>query len=179
MERHGFIQDKLDVKVLILFVMSKVIYPVDEQTIYELCLQDDKLSYFDVLESIPEMVDTGHLEHTEEGYVITEKGKSDCLLTQDSIAFPVMQRAERAVERFNREIRRDSMVRTEILNQPSGDYLAVMRLDDEMGPLMTLELYAPSARQAKLLTDRFRTQADELFREITTRLTAKPAQEEN
>ena len=28
MEQHGFIQDMLDVKVLILFVMAKLSYPV-------------------------------------------------------------------------------------------------------------------------------------------------------
>ena len=45
MEQHGFIQDMLDVKVLILFVMAKLSYPVSLQKIYELCYQDDKLSY--------------------------------------------------------------------------------------------------------------------------------------
>ena len=44
MEQHGFIQDMLDVKVLILFVMAKLSYPVSLQKIYELCYQDDKLS---------------------------------------------------------------------------------------------------------------------------------------
>ena len=34
MEQHGFIQDMLDVKVLILFVMAKLSYPVTLQTIY-------------------------------------------------------------------------------------------------------------------------------------------------
>ena len=36
MEQHGFIQDMLDVKVLILFVMAKLSYPVPLQTIYEI-----------------------------------------------------------------------------------------------------------------------------------------------
>ncbi|MGN1028087.1 MAG: DUF4364 family protein, partial [Faecousia sp.] len=48
MQRLGFIHDMLDVKVLILFVMSRVAYPVNTQQIYELCYQDDCLSYFDV-----------------------------------------------------------------------------------------------------------------------------------
>ena len=54
MEQHGFIQDMLDVKVLILFVMAKLSYPVPLQTIYELCYQDDKLSYFDVSVAVPQ-----------------------------------------------------------------------------------------------------------------------------
>ena len=61
MQRLGFIHDMLDVKVLILFVMARVGYPVTMQEIYELCYQDDCLSYFDVCTAIPEMVQSGHL----------------------------------------------------------------------------------------------------------------------
>ena len=39
MQRLGFIHDMLDVKVLILFVMARVSYPVNVQQIYELCYQ--------------------------------------------------------------------------------------------------------------------------------------------
>ena len=63
MERHGFIQDILDVKILILYVMSLVQDPVSAQTIYELSYQDERLSYFDVQEAIPQMVESGHLEN--------------------------------------------------------------------------------------------------------------------
>ena len=80
MERHGFIHDMLDVKVLILYIMSRAMYPVDLQKIYELSYQDDGLSYFDVAQAVPQMVESGHLEPVEgERYVITEKG-TDSLL---------------------------------------------------------------------------------------------------
>ena len=70
MQRLGFIHDMLDVKVLILFVMSKVSYPVTCQEIYELCYQDDCLSYFDVCTAIDEMVKTGHLKKVDEEHYI-------------------------------------------------------------------------------------------------------------
>ena len=61
MQRLGFIHDMLDVKVLILFVMARVSYPVTVQQMYELCYQDDCLSYFDICTAVPEMVKSGHL----------------------------------------------------------------------------------------------------------------------
>ena len=67
MQRLGFIHDMLDVKVLILFVMARVSYPVNIQQIYELSYQDDCLSYFDVCTAVPEMVKSGHLKELEEG----------------------------------------------------------------------------------------------------------------
>ena len=76
MERHGFVHDMLDVKVLILYIMARVSYPVDLQKIYELSYQDDGLSYFDVAEAVPQMIESGHLERVDgERYVITEKGR--------------------------------------------------------------------------------------------------------
>ena len=164
MQRLGFIHDMLDVKVLILFVMARVNYPVNTQQIYELCYQDDSLSYFDVCTAIPEMVKSGHLKELEaECYEITEKGRADGSLTEDSIAFTVKQRADNAVARFNRQIRRSSFVKTQIIPRDSGDFSVIMALDDEMGNLMTLELVAPNQRQAVRLGKLFERKAEAVY----------------
>ena len=164
MQRLGFIHDMMDVKVLILFVAARSGYPMTCQEIYELCYQDDCLSYFDVCTAIPEMVKSGHLKENEEGcYVITEKGKADGSLTEDSIAFTVKQRADNAVARFNRQIRRSSFVKTQIIPRDGGDFSVIMALDDEMGNLMTLELVAPNQRQAVRLGKLFEKKAEAVY----------------
>jgi len=164
MQRLGFIHDMLDVKVLILFVMARVSYPVNIQQIYELSYQDDCLSYFDVCTAVPEMVKSGHLKELEDAnYEITEKGKADGALTEDSIAFTVKQRAENAVSRFNRQIRRSSFVKTQIIPRDDGDYSVIMSLDDESGNLMTLELMAPNQRQAVRLGKLFERKAEAVY----------------
>ena len=161
MQRLGFIHDMLDVKILILFVMARVSYPVTNGEIYELCYQDDCLSYFDVCTAIPEMVKSGHLQEVEEGrFVITEKGRADGSLTEDSIAFTVKQRAENAVAKYNRQIRRSSFVKTQVIPRESGDFSVIMALDDEMGNLMTLELSAPDQRQGNRLARLYENKAE-------------------
>ena len=171
MQRLGFIHDMLDVKVLILFVMSKVNYPVTPQEIYELCYQDECLSYFDVCTAIPEMVKSGHLQELEgEKYEITPKGRETESLTADSIAFTVKQRAENAVNRFNRQIRRSSFVKTQIIPRESGDHSVILSLDDEMGNLMTLELLAPDQRQAVRLSRLCEKKAETVYALIMTEL---------
>ena len=164
MQRLGFIHDMLDVKVLILFVTARSGYPLTCQEIYELCYQDDCLSYFDVCTAIPEMVRSGHLKALdEEKYEITPKGKADGALTEDSIAFTVKQRAENAVARFNRQMRRSSFVKTQVIPRENGDFSVIMALDDEMGNLMTLELVAPDPRQAVRLSRLFEKKAESVY----------------
>ena len=171
MQRLGFIHDMLDVKVLILFVMARVSYPVNIQQIYELSYQDDCLSYFDVCTAVPEMVKSRHLSALEdERYQITEKGRSDGELTADSIAFTVKQRAENAVARFNRQIRRSSFVKTQIIPREGGDCSVIMALDDELSNLMTLELVAPDQRQAVRLAKLFEKKAETIYNLTMTAL---------
>ena len=164
MKRLGFIHDMMDVKVLILFVAARSSYPMTCQEIYELCYQDECLSYFDVCTAIPEMVTSGHLRQLEEErYEITEKGREDGAITEDSIAFTVKQRAENAVARFNRQLRRSSFVKTQVLPRNNGEFSVVMSLDDETGNLMTLELMAPNQRQAVRLSRLFEKKAENVY----------------
>ena len=164
MQRHGFIHDMMDVKVLILFVAARSNYPMTNQEIYELCYQDECLSYFDVCTAIPELVTSGHLEVVEdERYQITEKGRQDGEITADSIAYTVRQRAENAVARFNRQLRRSSFVKTQIIPRENGECSVVMVLDDEFSNLMTLELAAPDQRQAVRLSKLFEKKAEIIY----------------
>ena len=164
MQRLGFIHDMLDVKVLVLFVMSRASFSMTMQEVYEVCYQDDCLSYFDICTAIPEMVVSGHLrEVDDEKFEITDKGRQDGSVTEDSIAFTVKQRAENAIARFNRQLRRSSFVKTQILPRENGDFSVVMALDDEQGNLMTLELMAPDQRQAVRLSKLFERKAEDVY----------------
>ena len=164
MQRLGFIHDMLDVKILILFVLARVNCPVDRQQIYELCYQDDSLSYFDICTAIPEMIRSGHLTEVEqERYQITDKGREDGGATQDTLAYTVKTRAENAVEHFNRQTRRGSYVKTQVQPRGSGEYSVRMSLDDEMGNLMTMELLAPNQRQAVRLSKLLEKKAEAVY----------------
>ncbi len=180
MKRLGFIHDMMDVKVLILYVASRSSYPLTTQEVYELCYQDECLSYFDVCTALPQMVETGHMQKLEdERYEITEKGRADGKLTEDSIAFTVKQRAENAVEKFNRQLRRSSFVKTQIIPRDNGDFSVVMALDDEMGNLMTLELVAPNQRQAIRLGRLFEKKAESIYNLTMTELLNDPEELED
>ncbi len=167
----GFIQGMLDVKVLVLYIMNRAAYPINMQQIYDLVYQDDRLSYFDLAQAVPQMVDTGHLEMIDsERYVITEKGREACSVTEDSIAYPVMLRAQTAVEQFNRTIRRSSFVRTSIEKTEHSGYAVHLSLNDEQGDLLHIDLAAPSQKHAHRLAKAFSERAEVVYRVIMDQL---------
>ena len=164
LKKLGFIHDMMDVKVLILYVTARTAYPLTVQELYELCYQDDCLSYFDVCTAVPELVQSGHLQALpEERYEITDKGRQHGELTADTVAFTVKQRVENAVEKFNRQLRRKSFVTTEVHANEAGEILVTMSLKDEVGHLMTLSLMAPDNRQAHRLGRLLEQKAEDIY----------------
>ena len=175
MQPRGFIHDMLDVKVLILFIMARVACPIDLQKIYELAYQDDCLSYFDLAQAVPQMVDSGHLEEVEgKRYVITEKGREACAVTEDAVAYPVMQRAQAAVDRYNRAVRRSSFVKTSVRQREGGDYSVSLSLNDEVSDLLKMELMAPTQKHAYRLAAAFSENAETIYRLIMDQLLSQP-----
>ena len=175
MEQRGYIHNMMDVKVLVLYIMSRVLYPVDLQKIYELAYQDDCLSYFDLAQAVPQMGDSGHREEVEgKRYVITEKGREACAVTEDAVAYPVMQRAQAAVDRYNRAVRRSSFVKTSVRQREGGDYSVSLSLNDEVSDLLKMELMAPTQKHAYRLAAAFSENAETIYRLIMDQLLSQP-----
>ena len=171
LEPRGFIQDMLDVKLLVLYIMARVMYPVDLQKIYELAFQDDRLSYIDLAQAVPQMVESGHLEEVEgDRFVITQKGKDAGAVTEDAIAYPVMQRAQAAIDNFNRTVRRSGFVKTSLERREGGEYCVHLSLNDEVSDLLKMELMAPSQKHAVLLANACSENAETVYRVIMDQL---------
>ena len=91
-------------------------------------------------------------------------------VTEDSVAYPVMQRARAAVERYNRDVRRSSFVKTEIRQRECGDFTVQMSLNDEVSDLLRLELMAPTQKQAHRLAGAFSRNAETIYRLVMDQL---------
>lgn len=163
MGEHGFIRDMLDVKVLILYVADLAERPLSVQNIYELCYHDDRLTYFDVCEAVPQLAASGHLAEVEAGlYEITEKGRENVSITGDSVAYTVRESAKAAVDEFNRECVRSGKVLTEVVEE-DGNFAARMELRDENARLITIEIAAPDKRHARKLAAAFHKCAEQIY----------------
>ncbi len=166
MNRAGFIHDKLDIKFLILYLMSRVAAPVDFTTLADLTFCDDGVEYFDFAESVAELVQTGHLRQEDNRYTITEKGRRNGTVCESSLAFSVRQKCDRNLARVNSALRRDSQVRTELLPREDNGVTLRLILDDDKGNIMTLDMLTVSEAQANQLAEKFRAHPEKLYESI-------------
>ena len=60
------LENKLDVKVFILYLMNKVDEPLEYTTVNDIVLQDEFVNYFDFALCFSELLDAGQVEEAGE-----------------------------------------------------------------------------------------------------------------
>ena len=168
MAPKGFIQDKLEIKFLILYLAARVIEPVPFDTMLDLTLCDDAIDYFDFSDCLADLVRTENLTVDEKSgfYSITEKGRRNSEICETSLPYSVRLRCDKNLSVCNRALRRKNQVKSSTEPRANGTYTVSLSLDDDMGNVMDLKLMVPREDMGKILAARFRKAPEKLHSEI-------------
>lgn len=163
----GFIQDKLEIKFLILYIAARVDEPAPFDTILDLTLCDDAIDYFDFSECLADLVRTEHLTLDQNGlYAITGKGRRNGAACESSLPYSVRRRCDKNLEAWNRKLRRQRQVKASVEPRPNGTYTLRLQLSDDKGGVMDLKLMMVDQTQAKAVAKRFQEAPERLYGQI-------------
>ena len=162
----GFIQDDLDLKLLVLYIMDRTAGPITFLQLFELALCDAGVDYFSLAQAVDQMVATGQLTHEEDRYAITDKGRRNSQICQGGLPPSVRRHCDDNLIRVNEALRRESQVRTRIMDREDGTATLCLTLEDGASPLFQLSLLFPGREQAERWADVFRENPSALYLDI-------------
>lgn len=163
----GFIQDKLEIKFLILYIAARIEEPAPFDTILDLTLCDDAIDYFDFSDCLADLVRTEHLTLSDSGlYALTDKGRRNGAACESSLPYSVRQRCDRNLEEWNRKLRRQRQVKASVDQRPNGTYTVRLQLSDDKSGVMDLKLMMVDRAQAKAAAKRFKESPETLYGQI-------------
>lgn len=145
----GFIQDDLDLKLLVLYIMDRAAGPITFIQLFELALCDAGVDYFSLTQAVDHMVATGQLTREAERCVITDKGRRNSQICESSLPLSVRQHCDRNLIQVNEALRREAQVRTRIMDGNNGTVNLCLTLEDDTSPLFQLTLFSPTRAQAE------------------------------
>ncbi|MBR3641725.1 MAG: DUF4364 family protein [Oscillibacter sp.] len=167
MPRHGFIQDKLEIKFLILYLMSRIIEPLPFDAILDLTMCDNAIDYFDFCECLKDLVSSENLSVGEgELYAITDKGRRNSEICESSLPYSVRLRCDKNLFDWNRKLRRKSQVRATVTDAANGASTVRLSLDDDSGNVMDLKFLVPRRDMGEVIAERFQTAPEKLYSRI-------------
>ena len=161
-ERYGFIHDKLDIKLLILFILRQLPSEIDAEKLADLVLIDGGIGYFDYKVCLAELVNTAQIEEEDGFYQVTAKGSRNCEVLENTLPYSVRAKAQRVMAPVIAEMRRSEMI---LANHETGEngvtvYLA---MNDNVGNIFDLKILAADEQQAKKIEKNFKRSAEAYY----------------
>ena len=166
----GFIRDKLEIKFLILYIVSRVSEPIPLAELQELTMCDDGIDYFDFAECLNDLVETEHLRLDKDCYAITPKGLRNSGICESSLPYSVRIRADRNIADYHKMILRRNQVQSRVVERENGSYTVMLYLRDDVDEIMELELVVATEEMACDLADRFKKNPEQVYSGILTAL---------
>lgn len=164
-ENFGFIREKLDIKILILYILRRLPGAVDPETLLELCQCDEAIGYFDWSDCVSELVETGHVTESDEGYTITEKGERNADAVESSLPYSVRVKVTKLLGPVEERIRRAAMIVARHENGAHGTTVE-LAMSDGMGEVMHLRMLCSGEEQARKIEKAYRRQAESYYQKI-------------
>lgn len=172
MSRYGFIHDRLDIKILVLYIAARLPGAVPLDVLTDLALCDDGVDYFEYSTCLADLVRTGHLEQdAEERYSITEKGRETSEICESSLAYSIRMKVERSIAPHVRQLQRSALIKTDLSERQDGNFAVKLSLDDGIDNILTMEILAGRREHADLMMSNFSRGAEKIFNRILDVLT--------
>ncbi|MGM9615366.1 MAG: DUF4364 family protein [Oscillospiraceae bacterium] len=171
MDNFGFIHDKLDIKILILYILEKLPGAVDPTILSDLALFDGGFTWFDYTDCLAELVQTEQVREENGKYEITEKGRRNVGYVGSGLPYSVRAKADRLTAPTVLAMQRARQIETVTEVQKDGGASVSLRLSDGVGEVIALRLAVPDEASGKSMEANFRKKAEKIYNQILTILT--------
>ena len=165
MDGFGTMLEKLDRKILILFILRRLPDRVDGETLAGLAMGDGSVGYFEYAESLSELVDSENVSLSSDGYKITEKGDQNCEIVESSLPYTVRSKLEKKLKPLAERMRRRAMIKAEHHVGADG-CLVCLAMSDGISNVIDMKLQCGSEDQALIIEENFRRGAEKHYNRI-------------
>ena len=165
-EFAGFISDKLEIKLLILYIADRLVEAAPFEVLQELSMCDQGVDYFAFSDCLADLVRTEHLTLKDDKYLITRKGRDNIRACESGLPYSVRTQVDKAVVAFNHQLRRSSLVTSQVSPRPKGGFTVSLSLSDELDNIMKMELMVTQERMARRIERNFQSWAEDIYSKI-------------
>lgn len=161
----SLIDEKINIKVLIMFVLDKIGFYVTKDDLGEICCSELNYDYFSFSDCLYELIDSGHVAEKKDLYSITIKGKNNVAALYDSLPYSTRKKAEKLSAPIKEKLSRQSMITAEHIKK--GDSVKVhLELSDGKGDVFNLEMLCPNEAVAEKIEKKFKNDAEGYYMSI-------------
>ena len=157
------LENKIDIKVFILYLLNNVGEPLEFTTVNDIVLQDEFVNYFDFVFCFSELLEAEQIDALEPRYVISQNGKETLDSYESSLLPVIRERALKSALRLVAYNRTGKRMLSDITECGEG-YTLKCSIVDKKKTLFSVELYLAEKEYAEKLRANFEDRAEIIYR---------------
>lgn len=169
-------------KILILYLLSIVARPINNDELYRLVLSIQDINYFYFQQFLLDLEANKYIvnypKENEMVYEITENGKSTLDLTLDMLPGIIKVKVDETVKGELREIRNESAVRAEFIPLSETEFIVKCKIIENNVMIFEIQSFATSRDQAINIVKNWEQNAATIYPQVLQMLNKK-AEDEN
>ena len=158
------LNEELDIKIFILYVLSKLPGPCEFESLYDIAYESG-VSYFDYAQCLNDLIDNGNIIRDEDGIYITDMGRKNTEAVFRELPFSVRNKADRFIIPLSEKIQRMALI-TSDYEAADGGYVMHLGMNDGAGDIIKMELFVADEKQAKIIKKKFKRSAEKIYKDI-------------
>ena len=161
-------------KLIILFLLSKVDFPLTNAQILNIILDLDYTNYFNIQYSISELYDSELITNQKVGnksyYRITELGMETLSFFNNLISQAIQDEILEHLKKNQYSLRDEVSTLSEYFKLKGNDYMVRLRVIESNEPIIDLSITVPSEDDAINICDNWGDQSQQVYAYILTSL---------
>lgn len=169
------LQNKVDIKIFILFLLDNLNYPLDDESINNIIVENGYVGTFDFTECFSELLELGHIVGDEvDGktyYHISESGRLVSAELQDSLLESIREASSQSASHILSLHKRGAHIEAEMKERTDKKIYVECRVIEKGGILFSFGVTVSSKTQAEHIISGFREKPEKMFRGLLSVVT--------
>lgn len=161
-------------KLIILFLLDKVDFPLTNAQISNFILEKDYTNYFNIQQSISELIEAefvtietiGHSSH----YRITDSGRETLSFFDNMISSAIQEDIMEYLRKNQYSLRDEVSTLSEYFEAKKGEYMARLRVLEKEESIIDLSIAVPTEEDAARICNNWRTQSQKIYAYVLANL---------
>ncbi len=154
-------------KLMILYLLKKVNFPLNNAQLGDFFLQREYTTYFTLQEAISELVEAGLIHssstHSTTSYEITQEGEDTLTFFQKNISPAIVEDMDQYIKDNRFRLRNEMGISSDYYKSASQDYTVHCEVREGKETLIDLSICVPDKDQAQAMSERWRTHSQEIY----------------
>ena len=161
-------------KLIVLYMLSKVDFPLTNAQISEFILDEGYTTYFKLQQAISELIESGFIReestHSRTFYHLTEEGAETIHFFKNDISPAIQQDINTFLKEKQYELKNEVSVKSDYYRNSNQEYSVRFQVIEHGVPLIDLTVTAPTEAEAETIANNWTKKNQEVYAMIMSNL---------